>query len=384
VEYSKVLDWIINRGYLKKNCVFYISKAIEYATFLQTIYGGDKDVIEIGTVLSETKEVNNHFEKLNKGLSEIREVLSSVGLIEERVNFLFNCINSIDGVSSIEERIIRDSCQMSWYGMTGILKLLEYSENEGITIVQIASKLNIRNFPYFFPETSRIVEKEKKFTHFFLGTFSQNSIFEESYEGKYIILEGNSGVGKDIQAERLEKNLTALGKKVIVVQEPSTMFRNLEKNWNRENAKIMSLDQPILRMYGIIGDRQQQIMDKTINALKKGFIVISVRSYLSMLVYQCETEINQLYVNYLHQFVPKPDCVIIYDLDEQTCYKRINERGGNASIYDKLSNLKKNRPKYLELIQSSFLDFPIEIINTTGSIEEIALKTLNHVRKYIE
>ena len=384
---EKIFLELTNLGYIKQNTQLHISFARDYGLSLQLIYGGDIEIIEYGIIIRELTEVNKEFKEFSSVKENLELILSNTGLstkkIETIVDHFIQGEKETKSSYSIEEKIITDSTSLSWFGMKGIVKIQEYSDIEGIGLLQTIEILLKKPFALFFQESINTEEREKKFTNLFKDCLKVENKLVMAYPGKYIVLEGNSGTGKDSQAEMLEKKLTNLGKKVKVIIEPSEFFRDLEGYWNKKNGKVLSLEKPLFRLYAIIGDRLDQINGKVIRALEDDCIVISVRSYLSMLVYQCDDENSQLYINYLHQFNPRPDCVIIYDLDENACVERISKRGATISVFDKLQSLQRHRPKYLQLLNSSFLNFPIEIINANQTIEQISQETLSIVQKYL-
>ena len=61
-------------------------------------------------------------------------------------------------------------------------------------------------------------------------------------------------------------------------------------------------------------------------ALRAGKIVISVRSFISTLVYQQNDVLSPEAIAYLHSFMPLPDLVILYDLEAEEAVARIQAR----------------------------------------------------------
>ena len=248
-------------------------------------------------------------------------------------------------------------------------------------IIDIQFKERISRLIY--PQSISFAKKESKFAYLFSALLKQEPFIEKDYPGKYILIEGNSGTGKTTQAELLAQHLENHGNRVIIIEEPTTFYKEFE-TFIEEATKIeLANDKQLFRLYSIIGDRYQQIHEKVLSELLRGNIVISVRSFISMLVYQCKNVSDRLFVNYLHSFLPQPDIAILYDTTEEICLQRAIRRGTRFTPFDKLAGLRKYRPVFLEIAKSPFFDFPVEIIDVSGSIETVTEKTIEVCNKYL-
>jgi dTMP kinase len=287
---------------------------------------------------------------------------------------------------SVEEKIVNDAFILGSLGAIGLVRFFTWYESSSLNpngLLKINNLFKERFNKIVTSQGLNLAEKENKFIYLFSAILQQEPLVESSYPGKYIVLEGNSGTGKNKQAELLKAYFEKKGMTVTVVQEPTQVYRDFETYIESKTKFDLADSAPIFRLYSIIGDRHNQIHDKVLPALVDGNIVISIRSYISMLVYQCENEFDRLYVNFLHRFVPRPDIVILYDTIEEICLQRVLGRGTKMTPFDKFENLKRFRPIYLDIVKSNYFDFPLEIVDASGTVEQVAADTIKVIAKYI-
>jgi len=88
-------------------------------------------------------------------------------------------------------------------------------------------------------------------------------------------------------------------------------------------------------------------------------------------------------VAYMHQFVPTPDLLLLYDLDANAATRRIEDRDKERSRYENRYDLARHRERYLRICQCRLIDCPVRIIDASKSIEEVATETWNAVSNII-
>ena len=120
---------------------------------------------------------------------------------------------------------------------------------------------------------------------------------------------------------------------MIRVTEPGEVYDEFRDLW--EGRHLSKLDDPILRQYLLMADRHKLMQDKVIPALQRGSIVLSGRSLMSFLVYQCDDAAQLALAAYAQRFVPIPDLVVLYDLDADEALHRIKEHGGKEAAMSK-------------------------------------------------
>jgi len=367
--------------------LWYRIRILKFANLLHAQLGGDIDVICALVLL--TKHTVRFFEfedKVEEDISSVSTILKEINFPEDKTLFIIGNLQNDQAPVSVEEKIVNDAFILGGSGVIGLVRFITWNEYSGINsnslLIRMDDVFKERLNKITTPQGLNLAAKENKFIYLFSALLQQEPFVESSYPGKYIILEGNSGAGKNQQAELLKTYFEKKGMAVTVVQEPTQSYKDFETYIEAETKIDLADSAPIFRLYSIIGDRHNQIYDKVKQALIEGNIVISIRSYISMLVYQCENEFDRLYVNFIHQFVPRPNIVILYDTTEEICLQRVVERGTSMSLFDKLESLKKFRPIFLDIVKSYYFDFPVEIVDASGTIEQVADDTVNVVAKY--
>lgn len=137
----------------------------------------------------------------------------------------------------------------------------------------------------------------------------------------------------------------------------------------------------VYKTYVFMADRRQ-LFDKRVNpALKAGQIVISNRSFISSMVYQCHDSYSAARLALAHDFVTWPDYVILYDLDAETAIARIKQRAKHhRGDYQTPEQLAYHRKRYLEVCKQYFPG-QHAVISATLPIEKIASQTWEALAK---
>jgi dTMP kinase len=365
--------------------------ALNYAQQLNLDYGADLLVIYSLIICTGLK--NQFFDFSNYKISDEEYTFIENFLIKyipsNKVTIVMNLINFLEKYTNyefIEQKISFDAIQLAGFGPLGISRLYLYAGKNNMFVNDpnfLVNYFESKRKKLFLPTSQNFASKEHKFNFLFQENMKSLSIKQDKYKGAYVILEGNSGTGKTTQSKLLEKKFNEIGKDVVIVEEPTKFYKDYEDFIRANHNYDLSDSKLQFRLYSIIGDRFQQIQDTVIKELEKGNIVISVRSYISMLVYQCETENERIFINYLHGALPKPTIMLLFDAPEEICYERKIKSDSYIKKFDKLDSLRKYRPKYLDIANSQLLDFPISIINTNGPLETITEQTFNIINSYL-
>lgn len=146
-------------------------------------------------------------------------------------------------------------------------------------------------------------------------------------QGLYIVLEGIDGAGKSTQITMLEEYLQKQGRQVIVVREPydTPIATDLFK-YVLNSHDIGSYTKALL----MLACRYDIHEKKVKPALEKGYIVLSDRSFLSLLAYQLmyleEVDHRQLgrFVEMSYYIVRKPDRIFLFDLPVSVAIDRLD------------------------------------------------------------
>lgn len=167
--------------------------------------------------------------------------------------------------------------------------------------------------------------------------------------GKLVIFEGISGTGKETQAKLLAAYLKQKNIKTSIVYHPSPELKEILSKWRKER-KTDSLAE----IYLLLADRESRVKEIILPALTRGEWIISLRSWVSAMVYQGKTPQERKWIaGEFQKFEPKADYLFWLDMSPEEALERINERHKNTGEpigkfeYGKL--LAEKRKKYVSI-----------------------------------
>lgn len=193
-------------------------------------------------------------------------------------------------------------------------------------------------------------------------------------KGKYIVFEGVSGTGKETQAKALS---AALAKKFgiasSIIYHPTPELKDILRDW-RTRRKIDDTTE----VYLLLADRSDRMRRDIKPLLARGSWVISLRSFVSALVYQGKTEKDRRWItNEFRHFEPTPDVLYYFSLSPAEALLRIRKRHEETGEpYGKFET-----PEYLKEKNQAFrrvlADIPHVPIDAGQSIEKIHKNIMN-------
>jgi len=188
----------------------------------------------------------------------------------------------------------------------------------------------------------------------------------------YVLFEGLDGTGKDLQTDRLVQRFLNQGQNPLRVHEPDeampggTELRALLKSGEHQEAQLGLF----------VANRMALQASKVRPALAENRPVISVRSFVSTLVYQQEQGYPLDWLIDIHRMLPcKATHLILLDLDPEVALSRATWRPGHMEFYEKLDIQRRNRQRYLDLVSMAggFMSDPkrVGVINALGTPDEV-------------
>ena len=187
----------------------------------------------------------------------------------------------------------------------------------------------------------------------------------------YIIIEGIDGTGKDTQADLLVSKLYESGRTVLRVNEPDNdlptgkLLRQMLKEGTYIEAHAAMF----------LADRMAMLAEKVRPALAAGHAVVSVRSWMSTLVYQQENWPLDGLMDIHRQLPVRASDLIVLDLDPAVALQRATRRPGHNEFYEKLEIQQRNRTRYLDLVTQAepFLadGGTMNLVNAFGTPDEV-------------
>ena len=271
---------------------------------------------------------------------------------------------------------MKDADFLAGFGTWGILRIAMWAgeTNGGVDRIldRLEKRMPERLGKMEFSESEYLARQEMQFAQLVVAQLHQErTLIPRHGTGKYIVLEGISGSGKDTQAKLLQAQLEACGHTVVKVAEPADVYREFRDAWKSKHGK--QLDDPMIMRFLLMADRYELVQNTVLPALQRGQIVVSVRSYISTLVYQCGDEHEVLATVFDHRFVPLPDLVILFDLDGQVAWSRIQTRE-KKGMYETPSLLARHRVRYREICETLF-QRNLKIIKADQTLAEVSRQT---------
>lgn len=187
----------------------------------------------------------------------------------------------------------------------------------------------------------------------------------------YVVLEGIDGAGKDEQGNRLHARLVAQGKQTLRVNEPDDTLPT--GKLLRQMLKEGTYVEAHAAMF--LADRMAMLATKVRPVLEAGGDVVSVRSFVSTLVYQQENhDLSWLFD--IHRQLPcKATHLILLDLDPEVALQRATRRPGHMEFYEKLEIQQRNRQRYLDIAAVAWGFMApggrVGVIDALGTPEEV-------------
>ena len=192
---------------------------------------------------------------------------------------------------------------------------------------------------------------------------------------KLIVFEGISGTGKETQAKLLRDYLSKQKITTQIVYHPTPEMKTILSTWR----KLRNIDR-LTEVYLLMADRSDRVRQIIQPALKRGDWVISLRNYVSALVYQGRSEKDRDWISreFAH-FEPQPDYLFYFDIDPVHVLSRIKKRyqetGEALGSFEKRELLEEKLAAYKKVLQM----IPHITIDANLSIETIHSEIISHL-----
>lgn len=202
-------------------------------------------------------------------------------------------------------------------------------------------------------------------------------------KGVLIAIEGIDGAGKTTQSKILYETLTKNGYSAVILHEPTDSKWGQEiRNWARNGRHKISAETELKYFYF---DRLEDVEKNIKPALKNKKVVIMDRYYFSSVAYQGARGIDPNYIEKRNEEIaPKPDILIILDLEPEDALKRIRrKRNTTPNHFEREKYLEKVRQLYL----TQFSNRPYVLIikgDHDRSISEISHEIWENVKSVIK
>ncbi|MGB9667436.1 MAG: dTMP kinase [Thermosulfidibacteraceae bacterium] len=193
--------------------------------------------------------------------------------------------------------------------------------------------------------------------------------------GRLIVFEGIDGCGKTTISKMVFERLKVDYEKVVLRSEPTAdgpYGRALKELLLSGGDRKLLLDL-------FIKDRRWHVENFIIPYLKKGYIVLLDRYYISTITYQGAQgfDVDDLIVR-CETIAPLPDRVIYLDIPVDVALGRLNDRS-QKTLFERSEFLEKVKDIYRDVLSL----FEVSYIDGTENLEDIVDKVCSEVRKIL-
>ncbi|MEK7665153.1 MAG: dTMP kinase [Patescibacteria group bacterium] len=200
-------------------------------------------------------------------------------------------------------------------------------------------------------------------------------MIKNNYPGKFIVIEGLDGSGKNAQIDLLIDFLNKNKKEVVATKEPTTESEAGRKIKQALKGEIIVEPLELQKLY--VQDRKEHLENKVIPALKDKKFVVSSRYAFSTFAYGGSDGLDvDLLIKMNDEFL-LPDLTIIINVNPESCMERIEGRGEPKELFEKREKLSKVNEFYKKLPQ---MFESVIMINGEKPIPEV----FENVKKIIE
>ncbi|MBR3055803.1 dTMP kinase [Candidatus Saccharibacteria bacterium] len=198
----------------------------------------------------------------------------------------------------------------------------------------------------------------------------------------YIVIEGQDGTGKSTQAELLRKHFEAIGKTVVIMEEPDGDLPQAHDLHDMILTRGYRLE-PLTNVLLFTAARVELWRKIAEPALKDGGVVISTRNYWSTLAYQgygegvSRSKIIRLTKDLLPEKYIHPDYSFILTVPDTVRLARQKSRGKATETFEAKPDdfQQKVNAAYPRIAR----EFNLPIIDASGTIDEVFAAIMQHL-----
>lgn len=167
-----------------------------------------------------------------------------------------------------------------------------------------------------------------------------------------------------MQIERTAKWLSGLSYEVTTLREPTSGIHGLKLSRTARTGRLS----PEAECELFIEDRRWNVENNVRPALSQGKVVLLDRYYFSTIAYQSARGLDPEEIRRKNEaFAPRPDLVLLLDLDPKIALQRIKEkRGESPNLFEQLDYLRQVRQNFLKLTDSFIVR-----IDASPSVEDV-------------
>lgn len=158
--------------------------------------------------------------------------------------------------------------------------------------------------------------------------------------GLLVAIEGIDGTGKSTLIGKVRNLFTARGWEVVTSKEPTDGPWGRKIRATAETGRLSPDDE----LAAFVADRREHVATLIRPSLAAGKLVILDRYYYSTMAYQGIQGRDPDEIRALNEsFAPRPDLLVVLDLDPVLALGRIAGRGDKANHFERVHLLEKSR-----------------------------------------
>jgi len=130
-------------------------------------------------------------------------------------------------------------------------------------------------------------------------------------------------------------------------------------------------------------DRIEDVQTNIIPALKKGYVVVIDRYFISTIAYQGASgiPIDKIISDHKKYGVPIPDIVFVLDIPADEAINRLKRLKRNFDSFEKKDFLEKVRKIYLNV--GRYIPTLVIIVDATRNVKEVHELIINYVSRFL-
>lgn len=192
--------------------------------------------------------------------------------------------------------------------------------------------------------------------------------------GLLIAIEGIDGAGKTTLAHTIRDELLRTGASVSLSKEPTTGTYGMQVRNSAASGRLTPDEE--LRL--LLLDRREHVETLIAPALSRGEVVILDRYFPSNVAYQGAAGIDVDHLMTANAFAPRPDLLLLLDIDPSAGLARIRARGDKPNHFETADNLARCR----DIFRALDLPHLVEV-DASAPADRVAEVALGHVREAI-
>jgi dTMP kinase len=204
---------------------------------------------------------------------------------------------------------------------------------------------------------------------------------KNTYQGKFIVIEGIDGAGGETQSKILVRFLKKrkIGVEKLTYPDYSGPIGKLIHQFLHKKYEFLPEIQFLLYFLDFLKDKE-----KIKEYLKQGKIIISDRYFTSTLAYQCQKGVllkDALKIAQIFD-LPKPDLIIYLKISSKTSIKRKFKEKNNLDRHEENKKFLEKVAKYYEKLIKEQVFGKWVVINGEKPIKEVFKDIKNLYEKY--